>query len=57
VIPSVEQILEDLVAGKVTLQQAYQWISEHITIAESKVTINIPALDRLVDVIKEHARA
>lgn len=54
-IPSISQILDDLLGGSITKAQAEAMLDEHVRLAESAITVNLPAIDRLVDVLKEKA--
>lgn len=59
-IPDVDEILRSLLARNIDVQQAKVWIDQHIELAatSSTVTVNIPALDRIANLIeKEQARA
>ena len=36
-IPTIEQICEDLAAGRITIQQAIEWLNIHTQTAESEL--------------------
>lgn len=35
-IPAIEDILDDLIAGAITKEQAFKWIDQHIDLAKER---------------------
>lgn len=59
-IPEIPEILRLLAAGDINVAQAQGLVDQHLALAEqrSTVTVDIPALDRIANLIeKEQARA
>lgn len=51
-IPSIADILLRLVSGELTVDQATDEVEVHLAQAESKITVNVPALDRIAGLLE-----
>lgn len=46
-IPDISDIFQMLANGQCSFDQAEAWVNTHLELAESRVTFNAPALDRI----------
>jgi hypothetical protein len=56
-LPSVSEVLTRLLEGQCTPEQAEAWIADHVRLAQNTepppvVTVNLPAVDRLVELLE-----
>jgi hypothetical protein len=56
-IPSLQNILDGYKLGEHSADQCKAWIEEKVRRAAPPVTVNIPALDRLVTLLEKMAEA